>query len=736
MFDSEKQPLLERSRRIEEENEISTHSLKYPSFLKSLIVFPFQNCLPISTASSQESLGIETIPVKDDDIDESIDYSDDDKELPDLPYIKNPVTIKGSRFSSHEKLQEIRKLMVKHDIGVYIIPSEDEHISENTALADKRREYISGFTGSAGVAIITVTDEDSLSGEAILSTDGRYFLQAQNQLDLKLWKLNKQGVIGYTNWTQLTINLATKNSFSKTISCDPRTLSLSLGKFFKEKETYFDFKFLPTIEFNLVDKVWGDEKPKRSLEPVYLLNLNYSGEHTNHKLKRIREIMEEKNATHYVVTELDSIAWLFNLRSDFDIPFAPVFFAYTIITLSSVELFINKKKIDKGDQELKDYISTIEGLIINDYDEFYNSTSKLKGTIFDSNLMIILPDASASTLALYDSIPESFSKRKIHHESIIAKLKLYKNKTESFNAKIAQYKDSLAFVLLISWLEHQLLRKKKKISEYDAACKIFGIREKLPNFKGLSYECISSSGANAAIIHYSPTKEENSIIDPKKPYLLDAGAHYLEGTTDITRTYFFDNSAITKENKKHYTLVLKGHLAVAMAKFPANSKGTGVVLDSYARQPLWNHGLDFNHGVGHGIGSFGVVHEGPISISSTAGGPDKSDLFKSGAIITDEPGYYIDGECGYRVESEIEVIECDESFGKTKNGGNFLGFEYLTKVPFCLNLVDTTYLSEIEIKWINEYHESIREDFADKLLKLNNKRAYRWLMRETSPIEI
>ncbi|KAI5950996.1 hypothetical protein KGF54_004070 [Candida jiufengensis] len=720
---SEKEPLLRRSRKIAEENEISTHSPKYPSFLKSLLYNPFQNCLPNNNASPISS--------SFDKSSEIIDYSDDDLSIPDLP----SVTISTkSKLSSSDKLEKLRKLMVKHNIGVYIIPSEDEHISENTSLADKRREFISGFTGSAGVAIVTVNDENSLSGEAILSTDGRYFLQAQNQLDSKLWKLNKQGVIGHPSWNQYVIDLATKNKFSNVVSCDPRTLTLSIGNFFKEKESYYDFKFKPILEVNLVDEVWGKEKPTRSLEPIYVWDLKYSGEHTNDKLKRIRQIMKEQNATHYIVTELDSIAWLFNLRSDFDIPFAPVFFSYSIITLSSVQLFINKVKIENGNKDLKEYLSSIENLTILNYEDFYKENGKLKATVFENNLKIIIPDKNSCTLALYDSIPDSYSKRNLVQDSIIAKLKLYKNKTELFNTKIAQYKDSLAFMLFIPWLEHQLINKQEKISEYDSACKIYSIRTNLPNFKGLSYACISSSGANAAVIHYSPTKEQNSIIDPKKVYLLDSGAHYLEGTTDITRTYLFDESAITKENKKHYTLVLKGHLAVAMAKFPANSSGTGIVLDSYARQPLWNYGLDFNHGVGHGIGSFGLVHEGPISISSTTGGPSTKDYFKPGAIITDEPGYYEDGICGYRVESEIEVIECDESFGKTKNGGNFLGFEYLTKVPFCSKLIDTSYLSPIEIKWINEYHESIKEDFADKLLELNNKRAYNWLIRETEPI--
>ena len=411
-----------------------------------------------------------------------------------------------------------------------------------------------------------------------------------------------------------------------------------------------------------------------------------------------------------------------------------MFFSYAIVTSTSVALYVDHQKLENSGSELKKYLSTIESLTIAEYDEFYRDASQLQATVFDPDLRIVLPTKEATSWALYDAIPDSFSKRHIIHDSIIANIKIFKNKTESHNAKLAQYKDSLAFILFTSWLEHQLINKHAKITEYDASLKIYSIRKNLPNFKGLSYETISLTGANAAIIHYAPTKDHSDIIDPRKVYLLDSGAHYLEGTTDITRTYLFDKRAVTDELRKYYTLVLKGHLAVAMAKFPAGSKGTGIVLDSYSRQPLWNHGLDYVHGLGHGVGSFGLVHEGPLYILPTVNDTSKLDLFQPGAILTDEPGFYIDGDVGFRVESELEITEIDDSFGKTKNGGKFLGFKYLTKVPFAKSLIDTKYLSEIEIRWINEYHQSIREDFSDKLLELNNKRAYNWLQKETSPI--
>lgn len=693
------------------------------------------------------------LPDSDNETDEGEhDDIDEDEVLEDLPYVVNPVTLQDlSSRSAAEKLSALRLLMKQYGIGVYIIPSEDEHQSEYTALADRRREFLTGFNGSAGIAVVTLDDGDKLTGEAALSTDGRYFLQAEKQLDSKYWRLLKQGSAGYPTWKQFAIDKAITSKFSNVISVDPKLISVSVGEYFNRVKTLQyqnKYSFKPILTPNLVDEVWGDDKPLRSLEPVYHLPLKYSGLHTNEKLEQIRKYvytslfssasyLYSKKASQgftFVVTSLDDIAWLFNLRSDTDIPFNPVFFGYAIITHENVTLYIEKVKLKAP--EVEKYLSTVKGLIVKEYTEFYTDIMELKSTIQDdSALNVILPSKLTLTYALLSSIPHSTAKANAKYVSIISNMKLVKNSTELFNAKIAQYKDSLAFILYLSWLEHQLVNKNNKtLTEYQAACKIYTIRSKFPNFKGLSYETISSTGPNAAIIHYAPTPEENSIIDPTTPYLIDSGAHYLEGTTDITRTYMFGKYAkqAPKKYSEWYTLVLKGHLAVAMAKFPPGSGSTGVILDAYARQPLWNEGLDFNHGTGHGVGCFGNVHEGPLYILSIYNG--ELDLFKEGSILTDEPGYYVDGECGFRVESELEIIKCGDNLGKTRNGENFYGFKYLTKVPFCRNLIDKSYLSDTEINWINNFHESILNEFGDRLLEMGDKRAYKWLVKETRPI--
>lgn len=705
---SEKQPLLPVSAK-----ELPNAA---PSLLQHLLAKPFQ-CLPRFAAEADPDVAHLDAMIAQDD-------PQDAEPLPELPYPDMSAIAAGD---SGEKLAKLRKLMKDHNIGVYIVPSEDEHQSEYTALADKRREYLCGFTGSAGVCVVTLDDADS-AGEAALSTDGRYFLQAEKQLD-KHWRLLKQGVAGYPTWYEFALSKAAQSKFSNVISCDPKYLSLLMGEYFEQALRLRGAVFKPLIETNLVDAIWP-EKPRRLLDPVYVLPLEYSGEPTTSKLGRLREELTTRGASHLVITALDDIGWLFNLRADTDIPFSPFFFSYAIVTQQHATLYIDQAKA----VNVKEYLHSIDGLRLKHYGEFYDDLAALKSTTSTPHTKFILPSKGACNYALLSSFPASAAKQSIIFESVVSVMKLFKNPTELFNANIAQSKDSLAFIIFSAWLELQLVHKKRKLNEYEAAQKIYSIRAKLPHFKGLSYETISSTGPNAAIIHYAPTKDENAVIDAKTPYLIDSGAHYLEGTTDITRTYKFGDEGLTAAYKKYYTLVLKGHLAVAMAKFPAGSRSTGTILDSYARQPLWNEGLDFNHGTGHGVGSFGNVHEGPLFILTTSGGASDQDYFREGAIVTDEPGYYIDGECGFRVESELEVTECSDKFGKTRSGGKYLGFKYLTKVPFCLKLIEKKYLTPVEITWINEFHQGIRAEFAPKLLKIGEKRAYAWLLKETRPI--
>lgn len=623
--------------------------------------------------------------------------------------------LKQSNVLSGEKLRALRKLMKDYGVGVYLVPSEDEHQSEYTSLADKRREYLCGFSGSAGICVVTLDDASELTGEAALSTDGRYFLQAEKELDPNHWTLLKQGAAGYPTWQEYAVRKAEQSRFSNVISCDPELISLSTGERFRSMAG--NFKFEPILEVNFVDEIW-ENKPQRSLDPIYELPLEYSGESANDKIARVRSEMEKLGGTHLIISALDEVAWLLNLRADTDIPFSPVFFSYIIVDHRKVTLYINREKLSN----VKNYLKSIDGLESKDTSDFL---ADLK--LLNKDSALILPDKASTTYAVSEAVKHLDTQ----YNSVVSFLKIVKNKTELFNATVAQHKDSLVFIILGSWLEQQLLEKNQKITEFDAASKIYALREQMPNFKGLSYETIASTGANAAIIHYAPTKENCKIIDPTKVFLLDSGAHYLEGTTDITRTYKFGYNGVTDRLRKLYTLVLKSHLAVATAVFPSGGS-CGSILDAYSRQPLWNEGLDFNHGTGHGVGSFGNVHEGPLYISTTTGGSSTQNVFKVGGILTDEPGVYLEKEeLGIRIESELEIIEHSST---DRNGKPMLAFKYLTHVPFCRKLIDKYYLSGLEIDWINHYHSNIRATFAGKLRSLGEYRAEKWLINETRPL--
>lgn len=621
------------------------------------------------------------------------------------------------------KLKVLRQLMKKYEIGVYIIPSEDEHQSEYTAISDKRREYISGFTGSAGIAIVTLDNAVLLTGDAALATDGRYFIQAAKELDPKYWELLKQGVSGYPTWTEYAIEKASKNSFSKVISLDPRLISVNVGQYFEAEAEKGKFKFQPMIEVNLIDEVWGSAKPQRSELPLYELPLEYSGKDTNHKLKDVRKEILKQDGSHLVISSLDETAWLFNLRCDDCVPFNAVFFSYAIVSLDDVVLYIDAKQIDSV---TKDYMKEIKGLVIKPYDQFYNDLGTL-----EVSRKLVLPSKGDTNFALFSSINSLIGKSEIVFLSVVSNLKIVKNSTELTNAQIAQDKDSYAFILFTAWLDRQLVRKKKTLTEWDAALKIYDIRKKLPNFKGLSYETIASSGPNSALPHYGPTEKDHIDIDPTTIFLVDSGAHYLEGTTDITRTYKFGDDGLTDEMKKYYTLVLKGHIALATCQFPEKYPNTGIILDGYARQYLWMEGLDFNHGTGHGVGSFGDVHEGPVYIPANPEIYRDVDVYQEGVILTDEPGYYLEGLYGYRIESDLAIVKGD---GENRSGAQFLKFLYMTKVPFCKKLIDKSYLSPRELQWINDYHLQIRDHFSGRLLKEGHITAYTWLISETTPI--
>ncbi|SCU82974.1 LAMI_0C01552g1_1 [Lachancea mirantina] len=628
-----------------------------------------------------------------------------------------------------ERLKELRKKMKEHDLGVYIVPSEDEHQSEYVSAADQRRSFISGFTGSAGVACISrdllnFNDEDS-EGKSILSTDGRYFNQALQELDYN-WSLVRQGEDSLT-WQEWCVNEASEMSLSLggrvvKIGIDPKLISYrevtGYEKLIRKKTsetTKSNVQFVAVTE-NLVDAIWGqfEPLPVRACNDLIHLNLSFSGESFADKRKRVlsRLSCTIPSCDTFCVVALDEICWLLNLRGS-DIAYNPVFYAYLLLRENETQLFTN----NPFDVSIKKYFSE-SNITVRPYEEIWSELESTASEMAQKSKKIAIPSGSPWQIV---RVLQNSSYQEI--QSPVELFKAVKNETEIKNARAAQVKDGVCLAQYFAWLEEQLTVKDSLIDEYRAACKLLEIRKTQPNFRGNSFETISSTGANAAVIHYSPPVENSSMIDPSKIYLCDSGSQFLEGTTDITRTLHFTKPS--KEEVDNYTLVLKGNLALERLVFPSGTSGYNI--DVIARQFLWERGLDYRHGTGHGIGSFLNVHEGPIGIGFR---PHLVNFpLEAGNIISNEPGFYKDGEYGLRIENDM-LISQDEGlrFGEH----SFLKFENITMVPYCRKLINVKMLTPEEKNQINHYHRRVWESVVHFLQPQSI--AFKWLKRETAAL--
>lgn len=624
------------------------------------------------------------------------------------------------------RLESVRTLMKEKDLGVYIIPSEDAHQSEYTSPVDGRREFISGFTGSAGVAVLTRelgSLNEEQEGLACLATDGRYFTQAANELDFN-WNLLKLNTPNTPTWEQWAVDQAAMLSLDSgelvNIGVDPKLLTYNHSQEIQklidakiEKNPNFKIKLVP-VRDNLIDLIWSkfEDLPVREFKPIIKLGDEYTGETTRSKLDRLDELYFKKyDSNTLIVNALDEIAWLLNIRGD-DIEYNPLFYSYLIIEgKDKLTLYTdNHERFDS----IKDYLEEIN-CSLKKYEDVWTDIRKLATALNSEQKKLLL--TNESTWKIVNCI---IAKNFMEVASPIKELKEIKNEVELQGQKKAQIDDGFALIKYFAWLEQQLISDCEFISEYEAAMKLLEIRSTLPNFKGLSFETISSTGANAAIIHYSPPVEGSAIINPEKIYLCDSGSQFLNGTTDTTRTIHF--STPSEEEVKNYTLVLKGHIALARLVIP-NDKVTGFQIDCIARQFLWSQGLDYGHGTGHGVDSYGPVHSAGVGIGFRA--YCNENTIKKGHLVSDEPGYYKPGEYGIRIENMV--------FSKEKEGvDGFLEFETTTMVPYCRKLINVGMLSEDEKKWVNEYHSNIYSLYADKFEKKSWE--YQWLKRETTAL--
>ncbi|KAL8939762.1 MAG: hypothetical protein Q9216_003176 [Gyalolechia sp. 2 TL-2023] len=611
-----------------------------------------------------------------------------------------------------ERLRNLRRLMKENNVHVYIVPSEDSHQSEYIAPCDARREFISGFSGSAGTAVIT-------RDKAALATDGRYFNQASKQLDSN-WHLLKQGLEDVPTWQEWT---AEQSEGHKAVGVDPTVIT---ARELTDKIKKKGGAQLVGITKNLVDLAWGDERPPRPHEKVSVLDIKYAGKMFEEKIADLRKELDKKRSAGLIISMLDEVAWLFNLRGK-DIPYNPVFFSYAAVTPTTATLYIDESKLNTdvvphlGDEvRIRPYEA-----VFQDAETFGASLemeAPTEGKPPAPKQKFLISTKASWALSLNLGGEEKVEELR----SPIGDAKAIKNTTELEGMRACHIRDGASLSEYFAWLEEELTVKGTKLDEVQGADKLEEIRSKRDHFVGLSFDTISSTGPNAAVIHYKPERGNCSTIDPTALYLCDSGAQYLDGTTDTTRTLHFGEP--TDMERKAYTLVLQGVIAIDRAVFP---KGTsGFALDTLARQFLWREGLDYRHGTGHGVGSYLNVHEGPIGIGTRV---QYSEVPLSvGNVLSDEPGYYEDGDFGIRIENMIMAKEAktNHRFGDKP----WLGFEHVTMVPMCRKLIDEKLLTQEERTWLNEYHREVYD--KTKGFFEEDKRTMKWLERETSPIHV
>ena len=532
---------------------------------------------------------------------------------------------------------------------------------------------MSGFTGSAGTLLIGLD-------KGILWTDGRYFIQAEDQLKGSGIELFKMRIPG---WPTLEEWLMDNMKAGETLAFDGKTFSINSYKNFKNIEN--KKKINIKIDEDLLDELWID-RPELPNGEAFIHNIKYCGKSAGEKINEVREKMKELGAENYIIASLDDIAWLYNIRGN-DIHCNPVVISYALIKETEAFLYVDKNKISN---EMEKDLNR-NGITVKGYNELIDGIKVLKGTI--------LIDPNKISASIYENIKNK--ENIIEHLNITTSLKAIKNKDEIENLKRCQVRDGVAMVRFMKWLKENL--GKVEISEISASDKLEEFRALGELFRGISFDTIAAHKEHGAMMHYFPTKETDYKLDKKGFLLVDSGGQYLDGTTDITRTFVLGD--LTDEEKRDFTLVLKSHINLMTTRFLKGTTGSNV--DIRARGPLWDNGIDYKCGTGHGIGFFLNVHEGPQSISPV---PNKIAL-EPGMIVTNEPGVYKEGKHGIRTENVMLVVNdvTSEEFGQ------FYKFEVISLCPIDLNGIDSDLLSKEEKKWLNDYHKNVFDTLSPYL---------------------
>ena len=569
-----------------------------------------------------------------------------------------------------ERLAALRQEMKARNIAVYVVPTADFHESEYVGEHFKARRFITGFTGSAGTAVITRT-------EAGLWTDGRYFVQAAKQLEgttVTLYRMGEEGVPTVEEY------IAKNLSEGEAIGFDGRVVNARWGK--KLQELAEEKHGSLYVDEDLIDNIWTD-RPPMAKEPVWILDEKYSGKSTKEKLSAVRENMKEAKAEVHLLSSLYDISWLLNVRGN-DISYVPVVLSYLALTENECIWFVQEEVLDEN---VRSYLNE-NAITTKPYHAFYEYVKTLE------NKRVLLNPAVINT-RIYNSIPKSANIIEAEDPTLV--MKAIKNPVEIENTRNAHVKDAVAMCKFMYWLKRNI--GKQKMTEISASDYLAKLRAQQEGFLDLSFDTICGYADHGAIVHYAATPESDVALKPEGLLLVDSGGHYLEGTTDITRTFAL--GPVTAEMKADFTRVCRANMNLANARFLYGCSGMN--LDIIAREPFWEAGLDYKHGTGHGVGYVLNVHEGPNAFryKGTTDRPGGM-VFEEGMVTTDEPGIYIEGKYGIRLENELVCRK-----GEKNTYGQFMYFENLTYVPFDLDAIDPEQMTDVEKKRLNDYHANV-----------------------------
>ena len=586
-----------------------------------------------------------------------------------------------------ERIARLREELRREHLSAFIFPTSDPHNSEYTAEHWKGREWISGFNGSAGTAVVTLDN-------AALWTDSRYFIAAEEQLqgtEFQLMKLKVEGTPSIAEW----LGRELKDAADKAVGIDGMVNSTN-----SIKELISDLRTQGGItlrtNFDPLERIWQD-RPAIPENPVVIHPLEYAGEPIREKLARIRKALREKHADGMLMAALDDIAWTLNLRGS-DVHCSPVFVSYLLISTTEVTLYINKVKLTP---EVMSYLQA-EGVGVKPYDQVKQGLKDY----FEYN---ILMDGNEVNYTLYKTVEREI----VDASSPVPLMKAVKNEREVAGFRSAMLKDGIAMVKFLKWLKPAVEAGGQ--TEMSVERKLTALKAEQPLFRGLSFDTIVGYEEHGAIVHYEAIPETDATLHPKGLLLIDSGTQYQDGTTDVTRTIAL--GPLTEEQKRVYTLVLKGHIDLQLLQFPDGASGTQ--LDAIARRPLWQVGMNFLHGTGHGVGCYLNCHEGPHQIRMEW----IPARLQAGMTVTDEPGVYLGGRFGVRIENTLLVVPAEET-----ECGRFLKFETLTLCPIEMSPIIKELMTPEEIQWLNDYHSMVYERLAPYL----NEDEKAWLRKATA----